>query len=352
MPDLFPIARFTTEQPPVRIVFGEGAAGRIGAELDHLGLRRIVLITTAGRSAAIASVRDAIGSRLAGEYDGALLHVPIERVDSATSVVEAAAADALVAVGGGSPIGLAKAVARVRHLPVVAVPTTYSGSEMTSIWGITDASQKRTGRAAAVAPRLVVYDPLLTLSLPADVSAASGMNAIAHAVEALYAPNVGPVAAAAADDAIRSLSTALPLIVRQPDDRDARVLALRGAHCAGTALELTAMGLHHKICHVLGGTFGLPHAATHAAVLPHVVAFNAEAAPEAMRRIARALDAADAADALFTLNRQLGVIGSLRALGLTEGDVERAADLVASASYPNPRPSSRQEIGALLRGAL
>jgi maleylacetate reductase len=352
MPDALPIDSFTTEYPRVRVIFGEGCLARTGAELDTLGFRRVLLVTTPGRSAAAGAVREALGPRLAGECGRAALHVPADRVREAVQLVDALTPDALLAVGGGSPVGLAKAVARERSIPIVAVPTTYAGSEMTSIWGVTDGEQKRTGRAPAVAPRLVIYDPLLTLSLPADVSAASGMNAMAHAVEAMYAAGVGPVAATAAEDAIRSLRVALPAIVAQPTDLRARTLALRGAHEAGVALELAAMGLHHKICHVLGGTFGLAHAPTHATVLPHVVAFNAGSAPVAMARIADALGCPDAAAGLFTLNQTLGLTASLRTLGLRDADVERAAELVAASSYGNPRVASCDDVRELLRRAL
>jgi maleylacetate reductase len=267
-------------------------------------------------------------------------------------MVDRTAPDLLLAIGGGSAIGLAKAVALERRLPIAVVPTTYSGSEMTGIWGVTDSDAKRTGRDPGVTARLVVYDPNLTLSLPAAVSAASGMNAIAHAVEAMYAPQAGPIATAAAEDALRSLARALPGVVARPDDVEARTLALRGAHAAGVALELASMGLHHKICHVLGGTFGLPHAATHAAVLPRVVAFNALAAPVAMARVAAALGVADAAVGLTALTRGLGLTMSLGALGLRAEDVDRAAALVASAAYANPRRATTDEVRTLLRSAL
>jgi alcohol dehydrogenase class IV len=199
---------------------------------------------------------------------------------------------------------------------------------------------------------LVVYDPNLSMSLPAGVSAASGMNAVAHAVEAMYAPEAGPIALVAAEEALRLLSRALPAVVARPDDLEARALALRGAHAAGVALELAAMGLHHKICHVLGGTFGLPHAPTHAAVLPHVVAFNAPAAPAAMARVATALGVADAAAGLAALNRVLGLTRSLAALGLRAEDIDRAAALVTASAYVNPRPVTADDVGALMRGAL
>lgn len=338
--------------PEARVIFGIGAIARLGEELDALGVKRPLVITTPGRSAALALVRAQLGSRLAGVCDRAALHVPIERVCEALADVDRVSPDVLVAIGGGSAVGLAKAVALERRLPIVAVPTTYSGSEMTGIWGITDGEEKRTGRDAGVAPRLVVYDPELTLSLPADVSAASGMNAIAHAVEAMYAADAGPVATRAAESAIRLLAGALPRIVARPDDLEARMQALQGAHAAGVALNLASMGLHHKICHVLGGTFGLPHAPTHAAVLPHVAAFNTPAAPLAMARIAGALGAEDAAAGLAVLNSALGLTASLGDLGLREADLDRAAGLVASLPYGNPRQVTVPDVRAILLRAL
>jgi maleylacetate reductase len=237
-------------------------------------------------------------------------------------------------------------------LPVIALPTTYAGSEMTSVYGMTEAGQKRTGRDARVAPRLVIYDPDLTMSLPAGVGAASGMNAIAHAVEAMYAADVSPVATAAAVESIASFNSALPRIVANPADADARALALRGAHLAGIALELASMGLHHKICHVLGGTFGLPHAETHAVLLPHVVAFNAPAAPDAMARIAASLDAPDAAQGLRDLSASLHLPATLAGLGFKASDIDRAAELVTAATYPNPRPASADDVRSMLAAAL
>ena len=352
LPHLLPLERFISEWSRVRVVFGAGSVARLGKELDALRITRALVVTTPGRSTALALIRGYLGDRLAGVCDRAALHVPFDHVRHALSQVDVVAPDALLTVGGGSAVGLAKAIALERHLPIVAVPTTYAGSEMTGIWGVTEGDQKRTGRDARVTPRLVVYDPRLTLSLPVAVSAASGMNAIAHAVEALYAANVGPVAAGAAEDALRSLGRALPMVVARPDDLQARTLAMRGAHAAGVALELASMGLHHKICHVLGGTFGLPHAPTHAAVLPRVVAFNTPAAPAAMARVADALGGIDAAAGLAALNETLGLTMSLRRLGLREADVDRAAELVAASSYGNPRPATVADVRELLLRAL
>ncbi len=342
---------FTSEWARVRVVFGAGAVSRLSAEVDALAITRILLVTTAGRVKSLASIRTGLGNRLAGVCGQAELHVPIARVRAAVAEADRVRADALVAIGGGSAIGLAKAAALERALPIVAVPTTYSGSEMTSIWGVTDGETKRTGRSAAAAPRLVIYDPELTLRLPTPVSAASGMNAIAHAVEATYAAGAGPIATSAAEEALRLLADALPAIVDRPDDPGARALALRGAHAAGVALELAAMGLHHKMCHVLGGTFGLPHAPTHAVLLPHVAAFNAPAAPESMARVARALGVDDASAGLHALNRRLGLLATLGSLGFRAGDIERAAGLVTSAAYANPRPVTSDDVQAILRAA-
>jgi maleylacetate reductase len=347
---------FTEDWSGARIVFGAGAVARLPAEVDALGWSRILVVTTPGRTAELGVVRAHLASRIAGHCDVAALHVPVDRVQAALASIDRFTPDALLAVGGGSAIGLAKAIVletRVdRRLPIAAVPTTYAGSEMTAIWGITDGDRKRTGREAAVAPRLVIYDPDLTMSLPVTVSAASGMNAIAHAVEALYAADAGPIARSAAEDALRSLTRALPVVAATPHDREARTLALSGAHSAGVALNLAAMGLHHKICHVLGGTFGLPHAPMHAAVLPHVVAFNTPAAPDAMRRIAHAIGASDASIGLAALGRALGLTMKLGALGLRAEDVDRAAEQVTASAYANPRPATTADVRALLLGAL
>lgn len=349
---MIPALDFTAEWARVRVLFGAGAVAHLPVELDALSVRRALIVTTPGRARALPAVRAVLGDRAAGVCELAVRHVPIERVRAAVADVDRTGPDAFVAVGGGSAIGLAKAIALERPRPIVAVPTTYSGSEMTSIWGITEGDVKRTGRNALVAPRLVIYDPALTVSLPAGASAASGMNAIAHGAEALYAAHAGPVALAAAESALRLLGRALPAVAARPSDLEARGMAMRGAHAAGVALELAAMGLHHKICHVLGGSFDLPHAETHAAVLPHVVGFNALAAPEAVARMAAALGVENAARGLHALNERLGLTASLGALGLRREDVPRAARLIAATPYANPRPAAEAEIRELLNDAL
>ena len=341
----------------VTVLTGPGSLARLSPELDRRGLDRVLVVTTPGRAYEFGPVSELLSpaggpDRIAAISDVAAMHVPSDRVRKAVESVDHVSPSALVAFGGGSAIGLAKAVALERPLPVIAIPTTYSGSEMTSVWGVTAGDAKKTGRDPRVAPQVVVYDPALTLSLPPHISAASGMNAIAHAVEALYAAGAGPIAAAAAEQAIRVLARALPAILARPDGTSARADAQTGGHLAGVALQHASMGLHHKLCHVLGGTFGLPHAETHAALLPHVVAFNAPSAPTAVARIADALGAADAVAGLHALNRSLGLSATLADLGLKPGDIERAAGLVTSATYPNPRAVTVEGVRAVLEAAM
>ena len=285
MTTLDAVMPFIYELRATRVVFAPDAFAELPAELHRLSAERAFVVSTPGRLASLPPLQPLLDPRLAATFDGAVEHVPVDVVERALEQCARANADVCVAIGGGSSIGLGKAIARETGLPLLAVPTTYSGSEMTSIWGMTDAGGKKTGRDPRVAPRVVVYDPALTLALPPLVSAASGMNAMAHAVEALYAANASPVALSLAEEAARLLASSLPLIASTPHDGDARANALAGAHLAGRALDLAAMGLHHRLCHILGGSFGLPHARTHAALLPYVVAFNAPAAPTAMRRL-------------------------------------------------------------------
>src|SRR4051794_11522728 len=249
------VARFIYDLRPTRVVFAPGALDDLGNELHALGVERAFVITSSGGRGRIPPLDSLLGQRFAGVFDRAVEHVPIAVVGEALDWLKQTDADVCVTIGGGSSIGLGKAIARETGLPLVAVPTTYSGSEMTSIWGMTDSKGKRTGRDARAAPRLVVYDENLTLDLSPEVSAASGMNAMAHAVETLYAANASPVALAIAEEAVRLLAGALPRVVAHPRDVSARSAALAGAHMAGRALDLAVMGLHHRLCHVLGGTF-------------------------------------------------------------------------------------------------
>jgi maleylacetate reductase len=337
---------------PGRIVFGAGALECLPRELDHLRLGRVFLLTTSGRTEAADRVAALLGPRLAGRDARAEPHVPAALVRAVAPIVRASAAECLVTVGGGSAVGLGKAVAREHGLPLVAVPTTYAGSEMTDIWGITDDGQKHTGRDPRVLPALVVYDPALTLTLPALASGASGLNAAAHAVEAIYAADANPVATLYAREALGLLSSSLPRIAARLDDRPAREAALRGAHLAGLALAMTTMGLHHRISHALGGIAGLPHALTHAVLLPFVAAFNRAGAPDAMRTIAEAIGSHDAAGGLRQLARTLGIPDSLAAIGMREAQIDAVASQVAARPLTHPRAAGKDDVRAILRAAF
>jgi alcohol dehydrogenase class IV len=336
---------------PSRVVFGVGAIAELPAELDRLGAKRALVLSTPEQSISANEVAKALGSRAAGFYDQAAMHVPIEIAEDARRVARELGADCCVTVGGGSTTGLGKAIALTSTLPILAVPTTYAGSEMTPIFGITEGGAKKTGRDARVLPKAVIYDPNLTLSLPPALSAASGMNAIAHSVEALYAHDANPITSLMAEEGIRALANALPLILKNPNDISARSDALYGAWLCGVALGSAGMALHHKLCHVLGGSFNLPHAETHSIVLPHAVRYNRDAAPEAMERIRRALGAPDAARGIFDLEEKLRLPLRLADIGMKEADLERAARIATEAPYPNPRKVEYTPVLELLRNA-
>jgi maleylacetate reductase len=342
---------FVYSASPVRVVFGAGTLARLAEELDRLGAKRALLLSTPGRAADARRLARSLGARVAGTYDKAAMHVPLALAEDARRAAREAGADCCIAFGGGSTTGLAKAIALTEALPIVAVPTTYSGSEMTPVYGLTEGGLKKTGRDARVLPKTVIYDPELTLGLPPATSAASGMNAIAHCVEALYAHDGNPIVSLMAEEGIRALVAALPVLVRDTRNLEARSEALYGAWLAGAVLGQASVGLHHKLCHTLGGSFNLPHAETHSILLPHSARYNRDAAPEAMARAARALGASDAPGALYDLELKLNLEMRLSAIGLRETDLERAAGIACASPYPNPRPVERAGVLALLRAA-
>jgi len=333
---------------PSRVVFGIGAIKNLPAEVDRLGARRALMISTPGRA---QMVREVSGSlNVAAVFDKAVMHTPLELANEARDLAQSIKADCCIVIGGGSTIGFGKAIALTSGLPIIAVPTTYSGSEMTNIWGLSEGGAKKTGRDPKVLPKTVIYDPELTLGLPPSVSATSGMNAIAHCVEALYAHDGNPIVSMMAEEGIRALASALTKIISSPKDLEARSNALYGAWLAGATISTTSIALHHKLCHVLGG-FGLPHAETHSIVLPHAVRYNRDAAPEAMARIKRAIDASDAPGGLHDLEQKLGIPMRLADIGMKESDLERAARIAVEAPYPNPRKVEYEPVLALLRDA-
>lgn len=348
---------FVYSSSSTRVVFGAGAMGRLRQEVESLGCARALVLTTPEQADLVVLVRDVLGPLFAGEFTGAAMHTPVEVTEHAQRVVGDLAADCLVAVGGGSTTGLSKALAVRTGLPQLVVPTTYAGSEVTPVLGETENGVKTTRSAPGIQPGTVVYDVELTLGLPVAMSVTSGVNAMAHAVEALYAPQANPVTDELALRSISLLAGALPRITADPADREARTDALQGAWLAGTCLGTVGMGLHHKLCHTLGGSFDLPHAPVHTVVLPHAMAYNAPAAGEAMRRIARALAAPgagiapDAPTAMYDLIVGLGGPRSLRDLGMAEEDLPRAVALATAKPYPNPRTVTPEGITALLADA-
>jgi len=349
--------RFELRTP--HVVFGPGSRVQLPAEVDRVGGRRVLLVADAYHPEVVDDLVSGLGTRLAGRTGQIAQHVPVELATATVDEADRIGADLVVSFGGGSATGLAKLVARERGLPIVAVPTTYAGSEMTPIWGQSEGQRKTTGRDPRVLPRTAIYDPELTLGMPADLTAVSGMNAIAHAVESLYAPDVSPLVVMLAEEAIRSLASALPGCVDAPNDLSARSDALLGAWLAGLALGNSTMGLHHRLCHVLGG-LGLPHGEVHAAVLPYAAAYNAPAAPAAMRRVAVALgvtgapgevDGSAAPAALWQLGRRLGTPINLVAAGFDPALTDEVTAALLANPPANPRPIEADGVRELLAAA-
>ncbi|WER48333.1 maleylacetate reductase [Cupriavidus sp. WKF15] len=344
---------FVYESHAARVLFGTGTSDQVAEEVKRLGGRRVLVLSTPNQVAEAQRISDLLGTLSAGIFAGAVMHVPIESAREAVAQARAAGADCAVAIGGGSTTGLGKAIALETGMPVLAIPTSYAGSEMTPIYGITEAGLKKTGRDLRVLPRTVIYDPALTVGLPPGLTVTSGLNAIAHAAEGLYARDANPVMSLMAEEGIRALASGIPAVFREPADLDARAQCLYGAWLCGTVLASVGMALHHKLCHTLGGSFNLPHAETHTIVLPHAMAYNAAAAPEAMARIQRATGAtgASAAAALFDLAERHGAPVALRDIGMREEDLDRAADIALANPYWNPRAIEREAIRALLQAA-
>ncbi|VWD09697.1 maleylacetate reductase [Burkholderia contaminans] len=343
---------FIYQARPARVIFGAGSLEHLEREVLELGAQRAIVLCTPEQRDLAQRIVERLGARAAGLYDRAKMHVPIEIARDAQAFARSCHADCAIAIGGGSTIGLGKAIALESSLPILAIPTTYAGSEMTPIYGLTEGGLKRTGSDARVLPKTVIYDPALTVTLPVELSVTSGLNAIAHAAEGLYANNANPVMSLVAEEGIRALARGLPGVRRDPADLVARSDALYGAWLCGMVLGNVGMALHHKLCHTLGGSFNLPHAPTHTVVLPHALAYNAAHAPDAMQRIARAIGTNDAARGLYALALDNGAPVSLKAIGMQEADLDRAADLAAANPYWNPRPIARDGLRALLQDAF
>jgi alcohol dehydrogenase class IV len=364
------VQEFHYDALPGRVVFGAGVARReLRAEADRLQADRMLLVATESEEPLARELAAPLGERVVAVFTSVRPHVPIQVAEAARALATSVRADAVLSVGGGSTTGTAKAIALTTGLPIIAVPTTYAGSEVTPVWGLTEQSRKTTGVDHRVLPRTVVYDPELTVTLPAELSAASGLNALAHCVEAFWAPRRNPISSLAAEEGIRALAAGLPAVHADPTDLAARSDLLYGAYLAGSAFAVAGSGLHHKICHALGGAFNLPHAQTHAIVLPEVLAFNAPAASDAARRIGRALAAGspdnaagpanaagpnspDPVGALRALSAGLGIPRGLRELGLREDQIDMIVELVAPAvPVDNPRKADRAALREIIHAA-
>lgn len=334
-----------------RVLFGTGLAGaNLAAEVARLGARRVMVISSAAEARRLAAVTDSISVAL--HYDDVAPHVPADKAEKARAAAAENRIDLIVCAGGGSTTGLAKVIALTLRLPIIAIPTTYAGSEATNVWGRTEASRKTTGVDDAVLPVTVIYDAALTLGLPVELSVASGLNALAHCIDSLWGPRADPINAALATEGVRALNVALPAIKVHPLEPSGREQALYGAYLAAVAFASAGSGMHHKICHVLGGAYNLPHAQTHAIILPHVLAFNAPLAPDAEARIAAAFGAARALDGLNALRETLDAPRALKDYGLAEDSIPEAARLILPAiPASNPRNVTAENLQELLRDA-
>jgi maleylacetate reductase len=351
------LRRFTYTAQPGRVVFAAGAARTVLApEVERLGARRVLLIATDRDRALIDELAAPLGDRIAGRFSEVRPHVPLAVAERARAAARDTGADALVAVGGGSTIGTAKAIALESGVPIAAVPTTYAGSEMTPVWGLTDARRKTTGTDPRVLPRVVVYDPELTFALPAAVTGPSAMNAMAHCVEAFYAPGANPIADLMAEEGICALAAGVPGAVARPTELESRAETLYGAYLAGAAFAVVGSALHHKVCHVLGGAYDLPHAGLHTVMLPQVTAFLEPALPDVMARVARALGDRGrdgAAVGLYDLAAAIGAPTALEQIGMRADDLDAAARLaLAKVPADTPRPLAERDVRSLLERAF
>ena len=332
---------------PWHIIFGVDSLRKLPEELDRRGFARALVLCTPEQTAHADVVKALITTRWIDTFDQAVMHVPLATVESARHRAEICGADCTISIGGGSTTGLGKALALHAKIPNVAIPTTYAGSEMTNVWGLTDQGKKSTGRDVVVVPDFTIYDPRLTLDLPAAIAGPSGMNAMAQAVVNVMSDKPNPIVIALACDGIRALANSLPTIVTHPRDIAARTEALYGTCLAGAALGVGVVSLHHRLCHTLGGCFNTPHADTHAILLAHTVAYNAPAVPAGAQRVAEAMGVDDAAAGIFSLLQQVSSKTSLRDLGLKESELDIAATLATATPCDNPAEVTTDSVRAL-----
>lgn len=345
---------FNYKALPINVHFGQGRAKETKNILKEYNFASVLIITTPEQEVDGQKLAEQLGELCVGVYPKAVMHVPVEVAEQAILEADKLKVDCCLALGGGSTIGLAKAIALKTSIPIVAIPTTYAGSEMTTVYGLTENRLKTTGKDLKVLPKVVIYDPELTLTLPAKISACSGMNAMAHAVEALYAQDKNPIISLMALESIRSLKDALPIIVQDPHNTEAREKATYGAWLAGICLGSVGMAIHHKICHTLGGTYNLPHAEAHAISLAYSVHYNRNADIEAMTQLAQALGGTDyqqVGNLIYELNQKLNIPLALKDIGLPEEGPQTVAKIVCDSPYYNPRAYDYAELEQLMQRA-
>ena len=336
---------------PWNIVFGAGALKRLPAELKKLGLSRALVLSMPNQSQQGQDIVELAGDLAVGLFDQAQTHVPMATVEQAIARARELGADCTISFGGGSTTGLGKALALKLNLPNIVIPTSYTGSEMTNIWGITEHERKVTGRDDSVVPTLTIYDPELTLTLPAKFAGPSGLNAMAQAVVNVTSVEVNPMVQMMALEAVRALSRSLPKVIAEPNDMDARTETLYGACLAGAALGTGSSSLHHRLCHAFGGTFNTPHAETHTILLPHCVAYNSAASTEGTAKLAEAMGVDDAAKGIFDLAKTVGAPTALKDIGIPESVLDKAATIATETPVSNPEPLTRNRIRELLQRA-
>lgn len=345
------VRAFDYQGSSAKILFGAGARTRVAEAVAALGCKRALVLSTPHQADDAGAIAALLADRAAGLFTEATMHTPVDVTERALQAMQDSGADCTVAFGGGSTTGLGKAIAYRLDTPQIVIPTTYAGSEVTPILGQTQAGRKETVRDASILPEVVIYDPDLTLGLPVAMTMSSGLNAMAHAAEALYARDRNPISSLMAAEGLRALTDALPRIAASPRDAAARSGALYGAWLCGTVLGAVGMSLHHKLCHVLGGSFDLPHAETHAIVLPHAIAFNAVAAAEELQPLGAIFAGMSPGAALHDFAVRIGAPTALREIGFRQEDIGRAAEIATANPYWNPREVMQADIHALLTAA-
>lgn len=345
-------AGFEPASLPVQVRFKIGGRHDLSSDIAAVGGTKALVLTTPEQAKQGEELIAELGSRAVGLFSKATMHTPVNVTDVAMKMVAQTGADCLVAIGGGSTIGLGKAIAYRNDLPQIVLPTTYAGSEATPVLGQTENGVKATLKSIRVQPEAILYDAELVRSLPVPMTVTSGLNAMAHAVEALYAKDSNRMSSELAISGLRAFVSGLPAVVCEPENLKAREDTLFGAWLCGSVLAQVGMALHHKLCHTLGGALNLPHAETHAILLPHATAYNEGVAADALRPLTEMLHSDTASGGLYDFATKLGAPTSLRSLGVSESDLEKVAGLAVSNSYWNPQPIERRAVRTLLQNAF